>query len=674
MSDFYRPYKIPSNDPFYETESEPESSEDLQSAKRPSPSASFDQRFAEIEIVSNLGSSLNSAPVPQSVNPVLDPIRRTFKAMREIAWNNHSSYVYNLKFYNKNTQHENSRVFYKQAVFMQDFEDDYEDWVPFSSYYPYYQLMKYEQLRTYFSWRSRVREGLVEEVSLSYAYVYIYELLNNIGVNDPAEGLRKLMAFRKAFKRHDASIDKYLIKWIKDYYVYYQLEASFKDIIYEYNLEGHFPEILEYEPELTTNLESLCELSKYNIRKSAFYKENSTLIKECLEFVINRLKSIFTDAGLNIYNIIYELSSKKSAWTPFKGALFYPRLKQPDKVTVLSFNEAYICSQNTWFSTSLVCTDGGKQLMTYVFKQMEAVLRKVSAYKHKLTANPDIINDSLLKILTDKGISIEKAVTDAVTDFHREKTKIVVTVDPNALNRIRSEAEYTQQKLIVPEDIADAPPVKNLDLFSWLDSNINDNKSASVKQKDSDFKSVDLGLKFADFSLQSAGLGPQSADSGCQSANPQHISSGLQHADVDHESADTGYKPAELSLQSSDLGLCPTDSGLQLDDSGSQPAGFGPQLEDSGSQPAGSDLKFDISGSKPDDLSLRPDSPSLSAPSLSAPSLSSGWTGLRQALTDVEIAALSAILQGRRDMKQFADEHGIMLELLADGINGCRAR
>ena len=97
--------------------------------------------------------------------------------------------------------------------------------------------MNYAQLRTYFSWRTLVRKGTVEEVSLSYAFVYIYELLNNIRVDDPADGLKKLMAFRKAYKRYDATIDKYLVKWIRDYYVYYQLSDSFKDIIYEYNLE-----------------------------------------------------------------------------------------------------------------------------------------------------------------------------------------------------------------------------------------------------------------------------------------------------------------------------------------------------------------------------------------------------------------------------------------------------
>lgn len=586
MSEMYRPYKIPSKNPSHSSEAKPESY-NSNPAYKPDLSFSRDQGFAEIEITDTASSSYKSAPVPSPINPAADPKRRLFKEMREIAWNNHSSYVYNLKFYNRNTQHENSRVFYKQAIFMKDFEDDYTDWVSFSSYYPYYQLMNYEQLRTYFSWRTLVRKGIVEEVSLSYAFVYIYELLNNIGVDDPADGLKKLMAFRKAFKRYDATIDKYLINWIKDYYVYYQPEGSFKDFIYEYNLEGHFPEILDYEPDLKADFESLCELSKYNIRQSAFYKSNSSLVMECLEFVINRLKSIFAGAGLNLYNIIYEVSSKKAVWTPFKGALFYPTLKQPFKKIILSFNEVYICSQNMWFFTCLVCTDSGKQLMTYIFKHTEAVLRKITGYKYKLSAGTDIIDCGLLQMLAERDISIEKSVTEAVRDFYREKNKIVVSVDPNTLSKIRTEAMYTLQKLIVPEDKSEDSPVKTLDLFSWL------------------------------------------ADSPTDDS--------LSNADTAANTAISAVSSYSKNLAASAFTVSPTDEKTN------QPA-----APLSAGQPV---------------------SPFLSSGQSASPSLASGWTSLKQALTDVEIAALSAVLQGRKDMKQFADEHGIMLEVLADSIN-----
>lgn len=687
MSEMYRPYKIPSNNPSHGSKTESESYNSNLSDKKPELSFSYDQHFAEIEINGNASSSYNSAPVPSPAYPAMDPKRRLFKEMREIAWNNHSSYVYNLKFYNKNTQHENSRVFYKQAVFMKDIEDDYTDWVDFSSYYPYYQLMNYEQLRTYFSWRSLVRTGIVEEVSLSYAFVYVYELLNNIGIDDPADGLKKLMTFRKAYKRHDATIDKYLIKWIKDYYVYYQLEASFKDFIYEYNLEGHFPEILEYEPDLKGDFESLSELSKYNIRQSAFYKSNSSLVRECLEFVINRLKSILADAGLDLYNIIYEISNKKTAWTPFKGALFYPRLKQPAKTIILSLNEAYICEQNMWFLSSLVCTNSGRQLMTYIFKQTEAVLRTVTGYKHKLSVGTDIIDGSLLQMLANKGISIEKTVTDAVKDFHREKNKIVVSVDPNALSRIRTEALYTQQKLIVPEDAA-YNSAHMPDIFSWLNNNVSvsDNSLTAANTAANTAGSADLSN--SRIHIASALTDKQSDEKSSSlsddflASSPvlesgkllQKGASALHETEPLNMSLPSGFQTAASPSLSAGQAATPSSSGSAA--SPSLPADQAATPLSSGSAaspsiPAGQATAPSLSFSQHTTLfpAGQASAPSLSSVQAASQSLSGGWTSLRQALTDVEIAALSAVLEGGHDMKRFADEHGIMLELLADSIN-----
>jgi len=50
-------------------------------------------------------------------------------------------------------------------------------------------------------------------------------------------------------------------------------------------------------------------------------------------------------------------------------------------------------------------------------------------------------------------------------------------------------------------------------------------------------------------------------------------------------------------------------------------------------------------------------------------SFADGWKALKQALTDVERKALSLILQENADIKAFADENNIMLEVLADSIN-----
>lgn len=408
-----------------------------------------------------------------------DEKRELFLAMRDIARANNSAYFLNTKFYNKQVQHENSKIFYKQAQFMKDFEDDYDKIVPFSSYFPYYQSMNYEQLRTYFTWRTKVRQGNIENTSLSYAFIYIYELLNNIGIDNAVNGLDKLVFFWESFKKFDMTIDKYLIKWIKDYYIYYELPNSFKDFLLKNELQSHYPDIAFYESENNCDFQHLCSISKYNIKKSAFYDDEKQLVMDCADFVISKLKNLFAKSNLEFDNLIFQTSKSKFEWIPFEGALFYQHLKQPNRQIIFSNDEVYTYNQNKCLRSIFIARDSGKQLLAYIFKQMEVVLRKVTNYKFKITANLNMINTETLLKLGALGISIEKVVTDATLEFYSDRNKTVVTVDESALNKIRKESLQTQEKLSIPEN-----EFEQIKIFTINDeSNILEMKKEDLKNR-----------------------------------------------------------------------------------------------------------------------------------------------------------------------------------------------
>lgn len=144
----YKPVKIPGQISFFE-EKENQLKQFLQNVTSVSPE---DEAFAEIEI--DGGTNRNqtfSAPQAQAVNPVVDENRKIFNEMRQIARDIQIPFKFNSHFYDKQTRINNSKVFYKQAVFMKDYEDDYNGYVEFSNYFPYYQQMSYAQLRTYFT-------------------------------------------------------------------------------------------------------------------------------------------------------------------------------------------------------------------------------------------------------------------------------------------------------------------------------------------------------------------------------------------------------------------------------------------------------------------------------------------------------------------------------------------
>jgi len=474
-----------------------------------------------------------------------DEIRALFDQMRDIARAYRSAHDYS-RFFDRRVALDTAAIFYKQGMFMKDFSDNFPENAPFSQYYPYYQMMGYKQLRTYFTWRTEVRKGNVADTSLSYAFLYIYELLSNIGVNDPQEGLEKLMFFWKAFRTYNKAIDRYVLKWLKDYHIYYELPLSFKEFVKENNLTDHYPGIVDSDD----TFDLFCAVSKYDIRKSTFFTDDKKeLIIGCFNFVTCILRQIFIEIGTQFDSSIFQPTKRLAAWTPFGGALFYDWLRQRDRKIVLSENEIYVCSQNRWAYSTVITSESGRHLIGYVMKQMEAALRKVTKYKYKLSANINNVTHPVVNKLKDAGLSLEGIINDAVAEYYREATKTVVKVDFERLSIIREEALVTQEKLTVEEQEALGSQEEQADQEEQMD------------QEEHSF--------------------PVSAPSSFPIASPQDV----------------------------------------------------PVYDD---EPA---------------------------------PVYDEWEGLKNALTETETEALRVVLHGEMGIKKFADECGIMLEVLADGIN-----
>ncbi len=380
--------------------------------------------------------------------PKYDRLRELFGQMRDIARQHRLSYDFK-NFFDRRAYYDNSIIFYKQGMFMKDFEDDYSDSVPLSQYFPSYQLMGYEQLRTYFTWRKNVRQGTVAYTSLSYAYLYIYELLNNIGVEDSEDGLERLLFFWREFREYDDSIDKYVLAWLKDYHIYYDLPQSFKEFITVNDLTLFYPGVADADD----NFDLFCNISKYDIRKSAFFSEDRTeLITNCFYYITDEIRDVFSDYDIDFDEAIFQPTRKMSVWTPFKSALFYNWLSQPDRKIVLSEKEIYLCENNNWTFSSTITTESGRQLIGYIFKQMEVILRRLTGYKYKLSADINIIKHEIIDELKANNIAFDKLVEKAVISYYKEATKTVVKVDLDTLTTIRKDAMATQESLIIPEE------------------------------------------------------------------------------------------------------------------------------------------------------------------------------------------------------------------------------
>lgn len=121
------------------------------------------------------------------------------------------------------------KAFVQQALLVAAYEDDYAYDGDFRHYFPSYRHMTDEQLRGYFSWRTRVRRGDMRKASLSFAFVHLYELVNGIGPAgrmEPREGYAALQGFCRAYGEIDARILRYARAWCRDYAVYHGIDAT----------------------------------------------------------------------------------------------------------------------------------------------------------------------------------------------------------------------------------------------------------------------------------------------------------------------------------------------------------------------------------------------------------------------------------------------------------------
>lgn len=117
-------------------------------------------------------------------------------------------------------------LFVRQGMAAAAYEDDTVYDLPVLHYYPTYRVLTDQELRGYFGWRTRLRHQQLERTSLTYAFLYIYELLNQIGVENPQDGYDKLKSFGDNYGMLDDRILPYLHQWLRDYVLYWQLDLK----------------------------------------------------------------------------------------------------------------------------------------------------------------------------------------------------------------------------------------------------------------------------------------------------------------------------------------------------------------------------------------------------------------------------------------------------------------
>ena len=276
-------------------------------------------------------------------------------------------------------------IFIKQAKLLVNYEDDYEFHGTVLRYFPTYQSLTDSELRGYFSWRSKLRKGNVQKVSLSFAFLYIYELLNQIGVSDPLEGYQKLVAFREDYGTLDDGILPYLNRWLTDYVVYYGLDANLLAVSKQV-LHDQCITILDLirEQEEAKVMHAVKVLAPKWLARSKFYSLNQA---DCDKVMVRVLRQISDHYATRTKKTMVEQffgSCHTYQMYLFETAVFCDPLKRRNFEYVVDERCIYRCQNGLWSVSKHPFLLRPNKKLEDILKTIDALLREEWGYKHPI--------------------------------------------------------------------------------------------------------------------------------------------------------------------------------------------------------------------------------------------------------------------------------------------------
>lgn len=358
----------------------------------------------------------------------LPPLLRTARALAQgekLAWQSRES------------------LFLKQARLLVHYEDDcpYEKEVV--RYYPTYQSFTDQELRGYFTWRTLVRKGDVRKTSLSFAFLYIYELLNQIGVPDPLSGYHQLLEFQQEYGKIDEKILPYLRQWLTDYVVYYSLSA---DLLKD-TPQARFDRSLEVLERIHAHtpaevVEAVKALSPKWFERSKFYTVHPADFDQVLVPVLCRMWDHYDSRCKK--SMVEQLFGPVNRYPLmlFNSAVFLDQQKVRDRDYIVDDSWRYQCHGGLWSVAKRTCPAVPSPQLTNLLKTVDGIMRQEFAFGHPIQFKP--VPKWVMNIILEE--------THAIIEKNKAREKSKISIDFSQLAQIRREAAVTQEKLIVEEE------------------------------------------------------------------------------------------------------------------------------------------------------------------------------------------------------------------------------
>lgn len=368
-----------------------------------------------------------------------------------------------------------AELFYRQGLLMADFEDDCPYNGTFKSYFPTYNAMSDRQLRGYFTWRAQVRRGNIEETSTSFAFLYLYELICGIGVDDPLDGFDKIKAFWDAYRAFEPGIDRFARVWLQDYVVFHgldpkllhdsktvafdnaliELRRAVRDLVPASAPSDQAPKRRKTsEPTIPLPpneareerlMAAINALSTYNLNNSRLDRSHHRDLRHVACAVYVRMARYYDTHRKT--GIVASLFGEETAmpYTMFASAVFFAPERHEDCEYRLDPIHIYRCQNGFWECMRI---HGSRQKSSKLGEMMRACdqrLRLALDPAHPL--KEEKVPKYLAKIIDDEIV--------AWLSWDAAHQPVKIDIDLSQLGHIRSAAAQTREALLIDEERED---------------------------------------------------------------------------------------------------------------------------------------------------------------------------------------------------------------------------
>lgn len=334
-------------------------------------------------------------------------------------------------------------VFIKQAQLLADYVDDFECLCKEAHYEPTYQSLTDSELRGYFTWRAKVRQGKYPAACLTFLKIYAYEIINNIGVTSANEGYERLLALEDHYALDYDEFAYYIESWIRGYIVYYDLPLSClsddPDIIERKSLVTLAKIATEPKEEVISALKNI---SGKWLGRSKFYSEHQSDFDEIIFRILNKLSAHYSKGYKKDFIGQYFGDQQTYYIELFRSAIFSNPLKRKNYIYQIDPILTYQCHDGYWFVNTLQISSKGVRKLEILLKSIDSIMRELFGFGHPIKL--DLNTKWILKLIREE---IETFLAE-----RRQKTRQKISIDLSALDKIRADAQVTQTKLVTDEE------------------------------------------------------------------------------------------------------------------------------------------------------------------------------------------------------------------------------